>query len=189
MSNIANSKDFILGSGDLYVVEYTGTIPENTVLETDANRLGRIKGGATLSYKPEFYAVEDDLGTIKEEILTSEKVSLKSGIMTPNMGFIQKVAPTVKVTPGTAGASPTPTVTKLGGIKNANGKKYIVRFVHVSAADPNYTLRVTILGNNTSGFDLGLIKDKETVVDLEFSATPMDSTGTLVQFDEPVAEA
>ena len=181
----ANKKDFVLGSGELYIAEYTGAIPDNATLEVDMNKIGQIKAGATLSYKPEFYTVEDDLGTIKEEILTSEKVSFKSGIMAPNMAFSAKAAPTTKVTPGTAGE--TPTVTKIGGIKNANGKKFVVRFVHVSPADPNYKLRVTIVGNNISGFDLGFLKDKETVVDLEFSATPMDSTGTLVQFDEPVA--
>jgi hypothetical protein len=169
-------------------MEFTGTIPDNETIEMDENKLGQIKGGATLSYKPEFYKVEDDLGTIKDEILTSENASIKSGIMTPNMGFMLKATPTAKVTPGTAGETPTPTVTKIGGIKNANGKKYVVRFVHVSAADPTYALRVTIVGNNTAGFDLGMVKDKETVVDLEFSASPMDATGTLVQFDEPVKE-
>lgn len=186
MPEIANTKNFVLGSGVLYIAEYTGSIPTDTVLEVDTNMIGTIKGGATLAYKPEFYEVSDDLGTVKEEILTSEKVSLKSGIMVPNMKFLQKAAPTTKTTEGTTGASPSPTVTKIGGIKNANGKKYVVRFVHVSAADPNYKLRVTVVGNNTSGFDLGMVKDKETVVDLEFSATPMDATGTLVQFDEPV---
>jgi hypothetical protein len=186
MPDIANTKNFVLGSGMLYIAEYAGTVPENATLEVDTNKIGTIKGGATLAYKPEFYEVSDDLGTVKEEILTSEKVSLKSGIMVPNMKFLQKAAPTVKVTEGTATPTATPTVTKIGGIKNANGKKYVVRFVHVSAADPNYALRVTIIGNNTSGFDLGMVKDKETIVDLEFAATPMDSTGTLVQFDEPV---
>lgn len=186
MPKIANAKEFILGSGELYVMEYTGTIPANGVIEAEENRIGKIKGGARVAYKPEYTEVEDDLGTIKEEILKSEKVTLKSGVLVPNMGFLQKTAPTVKVTPGTTGATPTPTITTVGGIKNASGKKYVIRFVHVSAADPNYKLGVTIIGNNTSGFEFEFLKDKESVVDLEFSATPLDATGALIKFDEPV---
>lgn len=186
MPGIANEKEFILGSGELYVMEYSGAIPENSLIEADANRIGKIKGGARVAYKPDYQEVDDDLGTIKEQILKSETVTLKSGVMVPNMGFIQKTAPTVKVTPGTAGATPTPTITTVGGIKNANGKKYVIRFVHVSAADPNYKLGATIVGNNTSGFEFEFMKDKETVVDLVFSATPLDATGVLIKFDEPV---
>ena len=38
---------------------------------------------------------------------------------------------------------------------------------------------------DTSGFSLGFLKDKETIVDLTFAAQPMDGTGTLVELDEP----
>lgn len=178
------AKKFVLGSGELYVVPFTGTLPENATIEADSNRLGLISGGATLEYKPTFYTVQDDLGLVKEEILTAEEVTLKSGLLVPDMSFVERAAPTARST--TASSVKT---TKLGGLKNADGKKYIVRFVHVSAADPDYALRVTIVGVNRSGFSLGMLKDKEVVVDHEFGATPMDSAGTLVQFDEPAAEA
>ena len=51
-----------LGSGKLYVAEWTDSIPADASLETDANLIGYIQGGATLTYTPEFYTAEDDLG-------------------------------------------------------------------------------------------------------------------------------
>ena len=39
-----------LGSGKLYVAEYTGTVPEVATLCVEENRLGYISGGATLEY-------------------------------------------------------------------------------------------------------------------------------------------
>ena len=57
-----------LGSGKLYSVEYTGTIPSNTDLEKESNILGYIQKGASLDYKPEFYEAEDDLGIVKKQI-------------------------------------------------------------------------------------------------------------------------
>ena len=52
-NTIDNSDEIILGSGDLYLVEFTGDIPDDTVIENDANRAGNIKGGATLEYSTE----------------------------------------------------------------------------------------------------------------------------------------
>lgn len=179
-----NKKKFILGSGKLYLSAYDGAaIPEDSVLETEEKRIGAISGGATLEYKPNFYTVEDDLGTVKDQLLTSEELTFKSGILVPNMGFIPFAAPTARVTPATSSVKKR--ITKLGGLTNADGKIYVVRFVHTSTADPAYKFRVTIVGVNTSGFSLGLLKDKESVVDLTFSAQPMDADGTLVQIDEP----
>lgn len=178
-----NKKKFILGSGHLYVVEFTGSIPKDEELERDENKIGVISGGATLEYKPTFYVVEDDLGLVKESLLTAEEVTFKSGLLAPNMSFAAFSAPTVKVEEATAQSKKR--VTKIGGIANADGKVYIVRFLHASTADPGYKLRSTIVGVNTSGFSLGFLKDKESIVDLTFSAQPMDDKGTLVQLDEP----
>lgn len=71
-----------LGSGKLYVAEYSDSIPADNVLEVDANLLGYIQGGATLTYSPEFYTAADDLGYVAKKIITNEEVVLSSGIMT-----------------------------------------------------------------------------------------------------------
>ena len=40
----------VLGSGDLFCMLFSGTIPEDATIETDENQLGEISGGATLEY-------------------------------------------------------------------------------------------------------------------------------------------
>ena len=54
---LTKRKDITLGSGKLYVQEYTGTtVPETEAICTDDNILGYISGGATLSKLPDFLA-------------------------------------------------------------------------------------------------------------------------------------
>ena len=81
-----NKESIVLGSGDLYCTEFTGTnaaLPSNEALETEENRLGHIKGGAEIEYAPSFYEAKDDMGKVSKVILTEEEATFKSGIMTP----------------------------------------------------------------------------------------------------------
>lgn len=71
-----------LGSGKLYITEYSNSIPADADIEIDANLIGYIQGGATISYTPEFYTAEDDLGYVAKKIITDEEVVLSSGVMT-----------------------------------------------------------------------------------------------------------
>lgn len=181
------TESFLLGSGLLYVMEFSGVIPPDEEIEKEENRLGRIKGGATLEYKPSFYSVEDDLGYIKKQLLTAEEVSFKSGIMVPNVEFVSIATPTAKLTKDTAVGKRT---LEVGGLTNADGKTYLVRFVHKSVTEPLNALRVTIVGTNQSGFSLAFAKDKETVVDMEWSAEPLDNNGRLLRIVDSIpAEA
>lgn len=72
----------VLGSGKLYIDEFTETIPENTTIETEEKLLGLIQGGATLTYTPTFYEAKDDLGIVSKKLITAEEAVLKSGVMT-----------------------------------------------------------------------------------------------------------
>ena len=45
MKEIDNSENIILGSGDLYIVEFNDAVPEDATIEIDDNRAGNIKGG------------------------------------------------------------------------------------------------------------------------------------------------
>lgn len=59
-----DKESIVLGSGDLYCTDFQGTneaIPDDTVIETEDNRLGHIKGGAEIEYAPEFYEAKDDM--------------------------------------------------------------------------------------------------------------------------------
>lgn len=173
-----------LGSGKLYSVEYTGTIPSNADLEKESNILGYIQKGASLDYKPEFYEAEDDLGIVKKQILTKEEVTFKSGILTWNAETLKKLVATGRITEDAEKGMRT---IKIGGINNNDGKQYIFHFVHEDKKDGN--VRITIVGQNTAGFSLAFAKDAETVIDAEIKALPNDNEGTLIIFQEEYTPA
>lgn len=169
----------LLGSGQLYFMEYTGAIPEPSVIEVEANRLGHISGGATLEYKPTYYTAKDDKNVVSKTITTEEEVKFKTGLITFNGNVLANICSTARVTE-TAGKR----TVKIGGINNDNGKKYIFRFVHDDKIDGD--VRVTVVGRNQSGFSLAFAKDKETVADVEITAESCDAEGTLVIYEEEI---
>lgn len=173
------SEKIVLGSGKCYVVEFSGSVPDIATIENDANLIGLIQGGATLQYKPEYKTVTDDLERVQKTVLTHEEVSLKTGVMTWCGNTLTKVCATARVT-----EDGTTRTVKIGGLKNSNGKQYVIHFLHEDPTDGN--IRITIVGQNQSGFSLAFVKDKETVVDAEFKAAPNDSEGTLVIYREDI---
>ena len=184
MGNTTNELEKIpLGSGNLYCLEFTGEIPADETVETDANILGRIQGGATLEYTQTNYTAKDDSGLAKRTLLTEEEAKLKSGIMTWNAHTLNKLVSTGRVTED---AEKKKRVIKIGGLANANGKRYLLRFVNL---DPVYgRTSITIVGANGAGLNLAYTKDKETVVNAEFIAEPLDGEGTLIIFEEDAPE-
>lgn len=179
-----DKESIVLGSGDLYCTDFQGTneaIPDDAAIETEDNRLGHIKGGAEIEYAPEFYKAKDDMGKVSKVIITEEEATLKSGIMTWCGTTLEKLCQTARVTEDKAKGIRT---VKIGGIGNATGKKYLLRFVHKDTQDGN--IRVTIVGNNQAGFTIAFAKDSETVIDAEFKAQPMDKEGTLILYTEDI---
>lgn len=180
-----SEEKIVLGSGKLYIVEFTGTIPANNVIETEANRLGHIQGGASIEYKPTFYEAKDDLGLVSKKIITDEEATLKSGIMTWNLNKLAKLSNTGRITEDTQNGIRT---LKIGGLGNYDGKQYVIHFLHEDAQDGD--MRITIVGSNEAGFTIAWAKDKETVINAEFKAQPSDAEGTLIILQEeiPVVE-
>lgn len=172
-----------LGSGNLYITEFTGSIPANTEIEKDDNLAGHIQGGAELEYKPEFYTAEDDLGKVKKTIITKEEAKIKSGIMTWNGDTLKKLCATGRITEDTEKGI---RIVKIGGIGNNDNKNYIIHFLHKDSVDGD--VRVTVVGKNTAGFTLAFAKDKETVIDAEFEAVPSDDEGTLILLQEEIEQ-
>ena len=176
----------VLGSGYIYTTEFEGTnkeLPTDAVIETEANRLGYIKGGASIEYAPTFYEAKDDMGKVSKTILTEEEATLKSGIMTWCGKTLEKLCETARVIEDKVKKIRT---VKIGGVGNATGKKYVIHFVHKDETDGD--IRVTIVGNNQAGFSFAFAKDKETVIDAEFKAAPQDKEGTLILYEEDMAE-
>lgn len=177
-----NTETIVLGSGKLYYEEFNGTMPENADIETAANLLGLISGGASLEYKPEFYTAEDDYGLVQKTIITKEEATLKSGVITWNGNTLSVLSSTARVT-----ETADKRTVKIGGRGNDNGKSYVLHFVHEDPVDGD--VRVTIVGKNEAGFTLAFAKDKETVVDAEFKAKPHDAEGTLIKYEEEIVSA
>lgn len=168
----------ILGSAKVFSMIFSGTIPEDNVIETPANRLGHIKGGAAVEYTPTFYTAKDDLGEVQKSKITEEEAKVKCGIMTLNGNNISKLAATARVDESKKGKR----TLKIGGAGNDNDEKYVIRLLHEDPEDGD--IRVTIVGRNESGFSLNFAKDAETVVDAEITAYPNDTEGTLIIYTE-----
>lgn len=177
-NTIDNSDEIILGSGDLYIVEFTGDIPEDSVIEADSNRAGNIKGGATLEYSTESQTVQDDKGRVKKTIITQETVTFKTGLMTWVKQYMQALVQTARIDETSKVGH---IVYKLGGLANLNKKRYLWRFVHTR--DDGRKVRITVTGKNTGTISLAFQPENETVVDSEITADTLDKDGTLVILD------
>ena len=166
-----------LGSGELYITEFTNPLPSHDEICVEENRLGHVSGGATLEYKPSYYLAKDDLGLVSKQIITEETATLKSGVLTFNGNTLLRLCETGRVT-----EEGNIRTLKVGGIKNSNRKNYVICFHVKDAVDGDCW--VQIVGRNESGFSLSFAKDKETVIDAEFTCTPMDDEGTLIYYIE-----
>lgn len=183
-NTIDNSDEIVLGSGDLYLVEYNGTIPEDSVLEADENRAGNIKSGAVLEYTVSSLSVEDDKGRVKKTILTKEDVKLKTGMITWVENWFKALIPTARVDTKTKANH---RIIKLGGLANQGHSKWLYRFVHTR--DDGRKLRITVTGKNVGTISLKFDVENPTTVDAEIAAEGLDGEGTLVIYDDELTKA
>lgn len=180
-NTIDNSDRIILGSGDLYLMKFTGEIPEDAAIEKEEFRAGNIKSGATLEYSIESQTVQDDKGRVKKTIVTKETVLFKTGLITWVKQYIQALVQTARVDETTKAGH---RVYKLGGLSNLNKDKWLWRFVHTY--DNGLKLRLTVTGKNTGTVSLAFQPENETVVNAEITADTLDSAGTLVILDDEI---
>lgn len=171
-----------LGSGKLYHMEYTGTLPSVEDICKEENHAGWIKGGASLEYTMEKYEEKDDLGMVTKTITTKEDALLKCGLLTWNGETLTKL--TDRATTSTESGK---RVTKIGGTGNANKGNYVWCFHHED--DEGGDLWVLIVGSNQKGFTLTLATDSGTVIEPEIKAIPHDKDGTLIELIEEIADA
>lgn len=176
------TKKIRLGSGDLMIKEYTDTMPEYSEFNADTDLLGHILGGATIEYKGTFYTVKDDSGKVVKTLITDEEVLFKSGVLTWNGDTLAQLCSTARVT-----ESGNIRTVKIGGVGNYDGKSYALCFHHTDKVDGD--VWVVVRGVNQAGFSLAFVKDKETVIDAEFTCLPQDDEGTLIQYHESIAQA
>lgn len=172
-----NTSTVTLGSGDLYIMDFEGTIPEDTEIEVVNNKIGSIKGGAVLEYSPESYTVTGDNGMTYKAFITKEEVTFKSGILTWNLDVLSKITMGGELT-----TESEKKVLKIGKNGSSAIKQVLIRFVH--SIDAKNKIKMTMVGSPTSGFTLSFNPEEETVIDAEFSALSQED-GTLVKFEMP----
>lgn len=170
-----------LGSGKVYIQEYTGgEMPMIDEVCSADNLMGYIKGGAELSYTEETYEEKDDLGMVSKVITTSEEATLKLGLLTWNGETFKNLVDRCDVF-----EEEGMRIIKIGGAGNAQGKDWVVCFAHEDLATGN--VWVMIRGRNTAGFTLTFAADAGTVLEPEFKALPMpDGNGTLITIFEEI---
>lgn len=171
-------REIILGSGDIYVTDFEGDIPEDEVIETEENRLAYIKGGASLEYAATSLTEKDDMGYLSKTIITEEEVTLNCGLYGWTGKTLEKVCATARVTEDAEQGIRT---TKIGGLGNDNGKSYLIRFVHSSK-----DIRLTMVGKNSEGFTFTFSMDSGSSLEPSFKAEPSDNEGTLVIYKEKI---
>jgi hypothetical protein len=176
-----------LGSGHLYYTTFSGsssTIPSDATIETETNRLGYIEGGAELEYSPEYTTLKDDLGLVSRTALTTEEAKFSCSLIGWSMHDFAVFASTARVDETTKSGHRE---IKIGGLDSDTQQSYLFRFVH---KDPKYgDIRITIAGRQTAGFTLSYKKDEAGAMALEVTAEALDSTGTLILYDETISTA
>ncbi len=171
-----------LGSMDFYIVEWTGTIPADTELETEKNMIGRTKNGATLTYNTNWYTATSDDGKAIKRRLVGDSASISYGNITWNGYTLEKLIATARVEEKDGERT-----IKIGGVINDNGKRYLIRGVYRDSVDGD--IRITGVGVNTGGWEAAFKPDSETILTPTFELEPvLDDVGTLLTIKEETIE-
>lgn len=171
-----DTTNVLLGSGKLYIVALTeGAIPELDTIRTEENCIGDIKGGAELSYTPTIKEVKNDFNEVRKAFITSEEVSLKTGIMTWDLENMEKI---------TVGAKYEKDSKELVIGGQSAIAQYAFVFIHEG---DNSDIAVILKGYNGSGWTLKFDPENETTTDATIKATKSNDK-TLVKIKEIARE-
>lgn len=170
-----------VGSCDVYVMEYGGTLPAKETICVDTYKFGHTKNGATIKYEKEVTELSDDYGRIKKTIINSEKVTMQFGVFGWNGRNIEMLVSTADAT-----ESGNLRTTEIGGIENDDGKVYVVCLHHIDKQDGDAWYMG--IGKNTEGLELAYKQDDGTILEPTFACEPYDSQGRLLKYIEEIGE-
>lgn len=188
MPDTGKTQRVVLGAGKWYIAPYTsGALDMETVGEED-NLLGYTQGGATITFTPETYTIEDDIGMVRKTFQTKAAAEMKTGLLTFTTDSLAAMLSVGQVTQTPASASARgKTTLKLGGGKSAL-KKFSVVFVYEDD-ETGFKTRIGMVATNTAPLELVFAKDAETVVDVTFTAESNGVDDTIIVIEEETAEA
>lgn len=188
MPGTGKTQRVVLGAGKWYIAPYTsGALDMETVGEED-NLLGYTQGGATITFTPETYTIEDDIGMVRKTFQTKAAAEMKTGLLTFTTDSLAAMLSVGQATQTPASASARgKTTLKLGGGKSAL-KKFSVVFVYEDD-ETGFKTRIGMVATNTAPLELVFAKDAETVVDVTFTAESNGVDDTIIVIEEETAEA
>ena len=175
-----STRSCTVGMGKVYVAEYSSTtgIPEDSVIEADANFHAHTSGGITFEYTKEVNEIEDDLAEVVDTSTTKETLNIKFGLMSHDAATLQEICQTATVTSDTDSIT-----TEIGGISNETDRYWVVRFVHTNKAGKK--TRYTAVGKNSEGFTIGFTKGEASVIDVTFKGfAKINDKGTLLKIKQ-----
>ena len=188
MPGTGKTQRVVLGAGKWYIAPYTSGALDMETVEEEDNLLGYTQGGATITFTPETYTIEDDIGMVRKTFQTKAAAEMKTGLLTFTADSLAAMLSVGQATQTPASASERgKTTLKLGGGKSAL-KKFSVVFVYEDD-ETGFKTRIGMVATNTAPLELVFTKDAETVVDVTFTAESNGVDDTIIVIEEETAEA
>lgn len=188
MPGTGKTQRVVLGAGKWYIAPYTSGALDMETVEEEDNLLGYTQGGATITFTPETYTIEDDIGMVRKTFQTKASAEMKTGLLTFTTDSLAAMLSVGQATQTPASASARgKTTLKLGGGKSAL-KKFSVVFVYEDD-ETGFKTRIGMVATNTAPLELVFAKDAETVVDVTFTAESNGVDDTIIVIEEETAEA
>lgn len=188
MPDTGKTQRVVLGAGKWYIAPYTSGALDMETVEEEDNLLGYTQGGATITFTPETYTIEDDIGMVRKTFQTKASAEMKTGLLTFTTDSLAAMLSVGQATQTPASASERgKTTLKLGGGKSAL-KKFSVVFVYEDD-ETGFKTRIGMVATNTAPLELVFAKDAETVVDVTFTAESNGVDDTIIVIEEETAEA
>lgn len=188
MPDTGKTQRVVLGAGKWYIAPYTSGALDMETVEKEDNLLGYTQGGATITFTPETYTIEDDIGMVRKTFQTKASAEMKTGLLTFTTDSLAAMLSVGQATQTPASASARgKTTLELGGGKSAL-KKFSVVFVYEDD-ETGFKTRIGMVATNTAPLELVFAKDAETVVDVTFTAESNGVDDTIIVIEEETAEA
>ena len=188
MPGTGKTQRVVLGAGKWYIAPYTSGALDMETVEEEDNLLGYTQGGATITFTPETYTIEDDIGMVRKTFQTKASAEMKTGLLTFTTDSLAAMLSVGQATQTPASASERgKTTLKLGGGKSAL-KKFSVVFVYEDD-ETGFKTRIGMVATNTAPLELVFAKDAETVVDVTFTSESNGVDDTIIVIEEETAEA
>ena len=182
-TTIGNTEQVVMGAGKWYLKPYTSGEINLAEVAVAENLLGYTQGGATVTYTPETYTIEDDIGMIKRTFMVKADATMKTGLLTFD---VKSLAALMSV--GAVSSASSKNTLKLGGGR-AELKRFMVVFEYEKDKAKSQYIRVGMIATNTAALEFAFTKDKETVPDITFTADTNGVDDTILVIEEDVDAA